>query len=110
VYLQSLVVRDEASGLSEVHVCVGGPNVGRLKEAIWAGFQGVLDGHLGERDFSGEIRIVILSEVTPQSPGVWRALAEVEERMRTALRVSKATTKVGRPVSLTVEYTASDEG
>lgn len=105
VYVQSLVMEDEATKLQSVHICVGGPDIGRLKDAIHALFQATLDQHLSRPEFGGEICVVILSEVTPQAPGLWRAMAEVEEHLQAVVKAAKLKTASGHPLRVTFEYT-----
>ncbi len=84
---------------------MGGPDIGRLKEAIHAVFQATLDQHLSRPEFGGEICVVILSEVTPQAPGLWRAMAEVEEHLQAVVKAAKLKTASGQPVRVSFEYT-----
>jgi hypothetical protein len=105
VYLQSLVIEDEATKLQEVHICVGGPDIGRIKDAVRAAFEATIDQHLSRPEFGGEIHVVVLAEVTPQTPGLWRAMAEMEERLEAVVRVGKLRTASGHPVRVSFNYT-----
>src|SRR5574341_1973864 len=92
VYVQTVVFRDETTWLEEVSVCVGGPDIERLKHGILAGFQAGLDRHLHREEFGGEIEVVILGEVTPQSPGLWRAMGEMEEHLKAVIAAGRLKT------------------
>ena len=109
VYVQGIIFKDETTGLEEVHLCVGSPDLGRLKAGIWAGFEQMLERHLSRREFGGEIRIVILAEITPQGPELWRAIGEVEERLKAAVVAGKLKTASGHPVRIALEYTSREE-
>lgn len=67
VYLQGVVFRDEATGLDEFHLCVGGQDPTRIEDAILAGFNDAIGRHTPRLEFGGGIRIVILREITPQT-------------------------------------------
>lgn len=108
VYLQTVVLEDEATHLQELHICVGGPNVGRLKDAVLAGFRATIERHLGHAEFGGEIHVVVLSEVTPQSPELWAAMAEMEVQLKALITAERLRTVSGRSVSISVEYTERD--
>lgn len=108
-YAQGVVFRVEATGLEEVHLCVGGPDIGRLKEAILAAFQQTLKKHLPRKEFGGVIQIVILSEVTPETPGLRRAMAEMEAQLKSLVMAGRLKTVMGRPVHVGLEYTGRDE-
>lgn len=108
VYLQTVVLEDEATHLQEVHICVGGPDVGRLKDAVLAGFRATIERHLGHAEFGGEIHVVVLAEVTPQSPELWMAMAEMEARLKALIAAGCFKTASGRALSLSVDYTDGD--
>lgn len=109
VYAQGLVLRDEATGLESVHICVGGPKIDRIQAAIDANFKATLERHCRRPEFSGEITIAILSEVTPETSALWRAMAEAEKRLKAAITAGKLQTAAGRPIKLHFEYTSADE-
>lgn len=106
VYLQAVVVlENEATHLQEVHICVGGPDVGGLKDAVLAGFRATIERHLRYAEFGGEIHVIVLSEVTPQSPELWAAMAEMETRLKALIAAGRFKTISGRALSISVEYT-----
>lgn len=105
VYVQTIVMEDEATKLQEVHICVGGPDIGRLKEAIRAAFEATIERHLSRPEFGGEIYVVVLAEVTPQTPGLWRAMAEMDERLQAVVKLGKLKTASGHPVRVSFDYT-----
>jgi hypothetical protein len=108
VYLQTVVLEDEATHLQEVHICVGGPDVSRLKDAVLAGFRATIERHLGDAEFGGGIHVVVLSEVTPQSPALWAAIADMEVRLKALIVAGRLKTASGRALSISVEYTDRD--
>ena len=108
VYLQTVVLEDEATHLQEVHICVGGPDVGRLKDAVLAGFRATIEHHLSRAEFGGEIHVVVLSEVTPQSSELWAAMADMETQLRALITAGRLKTASGRSLSISVEYTERD--
>jgi hypothetical protein len=110
VYVQGVVFRDEGTGLEDVHLCVGGPDLGRLKQGIWAGFQAMLERHLGRKEFGGRIVVVVLAEVTPQTPPLWEAMREMEDRLKGAVAAGRMRTALGHPVTIAVEYTSREDG
>jgi hypothetical protein len=105
VYLQSLVIEDETTKVQEVHICVGGPDIRRIKDAIRAGFEATIDQHLSRPEFGGEIHVVVLAEVTPQTPELWRAMTEMEERLQAVVKAGKLTTASGHTVRVSFAYT-----
>lgn len=109
VYVQSLVVRSGETGLQEVHVCLGSDDIGQLKEAMQSAFQSTIERHLSSPDFGGDIVIVILGEITPQTPGLWRAVTEVEEQLKATIAAAQLRTTAGRPVNVRVTYTSRQE-
>ncbi len=108
VYLQTVVLEDEATHLQEVHICVGGPDVGRLQDAVLAGFRATIERHLSHAGFGGEIHVAVLSEVTPQSPELWAAMADMEARLKAVITAGHLKTASGRALNISVEYTERD--
>jgi hypothetical protein len=110
IYVQGLVVESGEPGVHEIHVCVGAQDIGRLKDGIRAGFrQLIVDKHLKRANFGGKVVFAILSEVTPQSPGLWRAMLEMEEHLNGVVKAGRLKTVSDRPVEISFQYTAGGQ-
>jgi hypothetical protein len=111
VHVQALVLRDDETGLDDVHICVGARDIELLRKGVRAGFQQfVVDDHLKREEFSGEVVFAVLSEVTPQTPALWQAMAELEQHLMAVISAAKLTTTTGRPVRLSFTYTDHEDG
>lgn len=108
VYVQGLVVAGD-DGLNELHLCVGARSAERLEVALRAGFEQLLERHIRREDFSGRVHLVILGEVTPQTPEVWGTVERVGRELRSSLEAGKKATITGRPVGVTVQYTSGQD-
>lgn len=100
-YVSTMVVADEASGLEQVHVCVGGSSLERVAGALQETFQGALQQHLGRAEFGGEIRVVVLAGMTPEA--VRGKLKDLEAHLRGFLDQTQLRTTTGRSVSVVFE-------
>jgi hypothetical protein len=109
VYVQSLVVRSGTTGFQEIHVCIGGEDIGELKQAVLASFQSTLECHLSSPDFGGEIVIAILGQLTPQTPALWRAMTDMEEQLKGVITATGMRTAGGHPVQLRFHYTSRQD-
>jgi hypothetical protein len=93
IFVQSLVVEDAATGLHEVHVCVGGPSVA-LEAALPGCLDQVMARHVPDPRFGGHIRFVVLEELTPLS-------ADDRTQLEGAVRaLRQASADRGRPLDL----------
>lgn len=99
-YVQGLVV-EGVDGLEEVHVLVGTRDPGRLEATLRHGFEGVLARHAERPEFSGRVRLLVLSELTPQTPDVWELVRRVEEELSSEAGATR--TAYGKLVSVSVE-------
>jgi len=100
-YVRVMAVGDEASGLEQVHVCVGGSSLERLAEAIQGAFQAALQKHLGRAEFGGEIRVVVFAGMTPEAVRI--QVRELERHLHGFLEQTQLKTAAGRPVRVSFE-------
>lgn len=105
-YVQGLVTQDQTTGLESVVICAGGESAAPLAKAIEDAFRETLRKHLARPEFGGEIRVVILTEMTP--PEAREQLAPLEEHLQDTVRELGARTRSGRPV--TVRFEQSEDG
>lgn len=108
VYVQPLVYVDEQTGLDEVHVCVAVKDLGRLADALRAGYRATLKRHLASPGFGGAIRFVILTELTPGGAALWETVASVEQDLKAAVEAGDLRTVLGVPLRLFFEYAEAD--
>ena len=109
MYVQTLVMEDEATGVQDVHICVGGPDIDRLADGVRAAFESVLLRHLPRVQFGGEIHVVVLGEVTPQTPALWQTISELERELRGVIASRRLRTASGVPVLMSFEFTDAQE-
>jgi hypothetical protein len=107
-YVQGVVVAGD-DGLNELHVCVGAQTPAQLEAALRAGFEELLGRHIGREDFGGRVHLVVLGEVTPQTPEVWAVVERIERELRSSVASGKRTTVAGRPLVVSVEYTSAED-
>jgi hypothetical protein len=106
-YIQGLVLTDKATGLESVHICAGGANVETLGQAIEQAFRQVIATHLARAEFGGEIRVVILTEMTP--PEVRMEMPSLEAHLQGVAREAGFRTAAGRPVNVRFEEHTGSE-
>ena len=69
----------------------------------------MIEKHLKRREFSGEVVFAVLSEVTPQSPELWQAIAELEEHLGAVVSAGRLKTPTGSLVRVSFTYTDREE-
>ncbi len=96
-----LTVRDDATGLDMIDICVAGDDFERLASAVVSALPQAMSAQAARAEFSGQMRLTILGH-TPSH--VREQVPRLEEHLRGVLMETGLRTVSGRTLSLSVRY------
>jgi hypothetical protein len=107
VLLTKLNVANPETGREDVHLLVGGLNSQELATAVQAAFTETAKAELHRKEFSGQVRVVILSDLVSEE--VRTHLPKIVAHLLAFAEETKLRTVSGEPVRISVEEHSSGQ-
>jgi len=104
--VRSIVLRDQATGLQQVHFIITVGPVEHAKDAIVEAFDAARAGYGGNPDFGGELLFIVYSDAEP-GPELAPALAQTMSVLQSSIERSGLKTAAGRPFRVKIEQRRS---
>lgn len=82
VLLQAIITADRTTGKETLHLLAGDSDFDRLSQALTGAFAKGVGDMLSHPDFSGQVRIILVPELTPRTPDFDARLAHLQEHFR----------------------------
>ncbi len=103
-YISILIVQNDNTGLEGIHILAGGDDLDLLRQRIIGAFVQVIQ-HLPERDqFGGEIKVIIIPDLTPQMKSLDDALAHLESHLQGISAEIPLDLPQDTPLNISIQY------
>jgi hypothetical protein len=108
VFLTKINAVNAETGKEDVHLLVGAVDAQELSAAIQSAFVETVNTQLKRSEFSGHVRVVILSDLVSEE--VRQHLPSIVANLRAFAEEMKLTTASGEPVRISFQEHSSGQG
>jgi HEAT repeat protein len=104
IYCSAMITEDQESGDRTLHIIAGGEDLTAVARAVQNAFIQIMQKMKEERNFSGEVYVVLVSDLTPRTEGLDEELESIGKHLEGFAKEVGLTTARGAPIRFKMQY------